>query len=134
MFQQIYKDFLFHKFLYKFKTYFKLQRKLTQHDTHGIKKLKFLTWEDRTYSSFMIKFMQNLEPRQYYAGEVILRDMEEVEEIQFVIKGEFSVGYTINNEEHLALKMADRNAIGDMSIMFKRRSEFFYRALSEMDC
>ena len=30
--------------------------------------------------------------------------------------------------------MADRNAIGDISIMFKRRSEFFYRALSDMDC
>lgn len=77
----------------------------------------------------MIKFMQNLEPRQYSTGEVILRDLEEVEEIQFVIKGEFAVGYTVNNEEHLALKMADRNAIGDISIMFKRRSEFFYRAL-----
>jgi hypothetical protein len=51
-----------------------------------------------------------------------------------VIKGEFTVGYTVNNEEHLALKMADRNAIGDISIMFKRRSEFFYRALSDMDC
>jgi hypothetical protein len=51
-----------------------------------------------------------------------------------VIKGEFAVGYTVNNEEHLALKMADRNAIGDISIMFKRRSEFFYRALSDMDC
>jgi hypothetical protein len=30
--------------------------------------------------------------------------------------------------------MHDRNVIGDISIMFRRRSEFFYRALTEMDC
>jgi hypothetical protein len=29
----------------------------------------------------MIKFMQKLEPRQYCKNDVILRDMEEVEEI-----------------------------------------------------
>jgi signal-transduction protein with cAMP-binding, CBS, and nucleotidyltransferase domain len=29
----------------------------------------------------MIKFMQNLEPRLYCTGDVILRDLEEVEEI-----------------------------------------------------
>ena len=51
-----------------------------------------------------------------------------------MLKGDFAVGYTVNNEEHLALKLHDRNAIGDISIMFKRRSEFMYRALSDMDC
>jgi hypothetical protein len=50
------------------------------------------------------------------------------------MKGDFTVGYQINNEEHLAIKMSDRNVIGDISIMFRRRSEFFYRAISEMDC
>jgi signal-transduction protein with cAMP-binding, CBS, and nucleotidyltransferase domain len=29
----------------------------------------------------MIRFMQNLEPRLYCSGEIILRDLEEVEEI-----------------------------------------------------
>ena len=82
----------------------------------------------------MIKFMQKLEPRQHCTGDIILRDMEEVEEIQFVIKGDFTVGYSINNEEFLALKMSDRNVIGDISIMFRRRSEFLYRAISDMDC
>jgi hypothetical protein len=30
--------------------------------------------------------------------------------------------------------MEDRCVIGDVSIMFRRRSEFLYRALSDMDC
>jgi hypothetical protein len=29
--------------------------------------------------------------------------------------------------------MTDRNVIGDISIMFRRRSEFMYRALSDID-
>ena len=30
--------------------------------------------------------------------------------------------------------MSERNVIGDISIMFRRRSEFFYRAITDMDC
>jgi hypothetical protein len=30
--------------------------------------------------------------------------------------------------------MADRNVIGDFSIMFRRRSEFLYRSLTDCDC
>lgn len=97
-------------------------------------RIRAYNWKDGIYSSFMIKFLKKLEPRFYRSGEIILKDMEEVEEIQFVIKGEFTVGYQVNNEEHLAMKMSDRNVIGDISIMFRRRSEFFYRAISDMDC
>ena len=40
----------------------------------------------------------------------------------------------MNNQEHLALKMNERTVIGDISILFRRRSEFLYRALSNLDC
>jgi|LauGreDrversion4_2_1035121.scaffolds.fasta_scaffold664860_2 hypothetical protein len=50
------------------------------------------------------------------------------------MKGEFAVGYSVNNKEHLALKMTERNPIGDISIMFKRRSEFSYKAITDIDC
>ena len=36
----------------------------------------------------MIAFMRSLEPRKYKKDEVIMRDLEEVEEIIFVLKGE----------------------------------------------
>lgn len=82
----------------------------------------------------MIRFLSVLEPRQYQKDEIILRDLEEVEEILFVIKGEYAIGYTVNNIEHFALKLHERTVIGDMSIMFRRRSEFMYKALSYIDC
>lgn len=52
----------------------------------------------------------------------------------FVIKGEYLIGYTVNNIEHFALKLHDRTVIGDMSIMFRRRSEFMYKAITYIDC
>ena len=36
----------------------------------------------------MIAFMRSLEPRRYKKDEIILRDLEETEEIIFVLKGE----------------------------------------------
>lgn len=82
----------------------------------------------------MIKLLQALEPRSFKKADIIYRDLEEVEEVIFVTRGEFAIGYTINNQEYLALKMRERNVIGDMSILFRRRSEFLYRSLSHIDC
>jgi hypothetical protein len=44
----------------------------------------------------MIAFMRSLEPRRYKKDEVIMRDLEEVEEIIFVLKGEVRIQYYNN--------------------------------------
>jgi len=134
----IYKDFLFHNFLYKFKFFFTIRKNDLMQNiiVKSIMRKKSLgtyEWTDRHYCSFMIRFLSCLEPRQYQKDEIILRDLEEVEEILFVIKGEYAIGYTVNNIEHFALKLHERTVIGDMSIMFGRRSEFMYKALSYLD-
>jgi signal-transduction protein with cAMP-binding, CBS, and nucleotidyltransferase domain len=43
----------------------------------------------------MINFLKALEPRFYRRDEIILRDLEEVEEIVFVLKGDVSIIYFI---------------------------------------
>lgn len=35
---------------------------------------------------------------------------------------------------HLALKMSKKTVIGDYAMMFNRRSEFLYQALTSLDC
>jgi hypothetical protein len=55
---------------------------------HTKQRIKYYGWDNRKYCSFMIGFMRSLEPRRYKNDEIILRDLEEVEEIQFVLKGE----------------------------------------------
>jgi len=43
----------------------------------------------------MINFLKALEPRFYKREEIILRDLEEVEEIVFVLKGDVNILFFI---------------------------------------
>jgi potassium voltage-gated channel Eag-related subfamily H protein 8 len=136
----IYKDFLFHNFIYKFRFYFTIKKSEAQvkNLVGSVANQKMIKgnyeWTDRSYCSFMIRFLQQLEPRNFKKDETILHDLEEVEEILFVVKGDYKIGYTLNNVEHYALRLHERTVIGDISVMFRRRSEFMYKALSEIDC
>ncbi len=78
--------------------------------------------------------MKNMEPRKFFAGDTIYNDMEEVEEIIFVLTGDYLIGYSINSIEHFALRLGCKTVIGDHSLMFRKRSEFLYRAFNDMDC
>jgi hypothetical protein len=82
----------------------------------------------------MVALMQRMEPRRFEKGEIIYHDMEDVEEIIFVLNGPYAVGYTVNSVEYLALKLGPKTVIGDQSVMFLKRSEFLYKALDNMDC
>ena len=82
----------------------------------------------------MMTVMQKLEPRHFAKEDTIYDDMEEVEEIIFVVSGSYLVGYTVNSTEYFALKMGPKTIIGDHSVMFNKRSEFLYRAHFNMDC
>jgi hypothetical protein len=64
---------------------------VSQAETLNNMPIKSFTWKDRRYVSFMIHFLRALEPRQYQPGDIILRDLEEVEEITFVTHGDVSL-------------------------------------------
>lgn len=108
---------------------------MVRDDLSSVKKQsKYLSWKDSAWSSFMVMFMHKLEPRHYNADEVVYHDMEETEEILFVQQGEYAIGYTLNSKEYLALRMGAKTVIGDYAVMFQKRSEFLYKALSPMNC
>ena len=81
----------------------------------------------------MIAVLRALEPRHFAKGESILRDLDEVEEILFVQKGEYQVGYTVNNNEYFALKLKERTVVGDIAVIFRKRSEFLFKATTDID-
>ena len=56
----------------------------------GRPKFIYYTWNNIKWSSFMMKIMRLLEPRQYLSDQVIYRDLEEVHEIIFVTAGHVS--------------------------------------------
>lgn len=122
---------MFNNFLFQFKTYFLL----VQDNPLNLRlRSKYYSWDDSQWSSYMMDIMRNLEPRHFTVGETIYDDMEEVEEIIFVVSGFYTVGYTVNSTEYFALKMGPKTIIGDHSVMFNKRSEFLYRAYFNMDC
>ena len=44
----------------------------------------------------MINLLQKLEPRHFAAKEVIYQELDNADEIYFVMKGRFDVGYLLN--------------------------------------
>ena len=59
----IYKDFLFKDFLQMFHVYFCFEKPAYMQDNQDI--IKYYEWADLSYSEFMIRFLQALEPRFY---------------------------------------------------------------------
>ena len=75
--------------MYQFKMYFQMLKDETT--LVNKKGTKYYTWQDSQWSSFMIHFIKNLEPRRFQQGEIIYRDLEETEEIYFVTSGDVSI-------------------------------------------
>jgi len=46
--------------------------------------VKFYTWQHPEYRDFMMKILTNLSPRHSFAGEILFKENEEVNEIIFV--------------------------------------------------
>jgi CRP-like cAMP-binding protein len=113
--------------LYNFKQFFTFSK------DNNLKKNTY-SWEEDQFLSFMIKILQNLEPRLVYAKEYIYKENEEVEEIYFVMSGEYVVGYTVANKECWAKKLGVKSVIGDRCVMFCKKSEFIYKAIKDLHC
>ena len=98
---------MFKNFLYLFRAYFTIPRDESDLNTTGTegKKSKNYSWGDTQYASFMMSIMQNLEPRKYNQGDIILHDLDEVDEVIYVCSGEYGVGYQLNNHQYLSIKI-----------------------------
>ena len=67
-----------------FRIYFRMMK---NHEGNPKNEAKYFNWTDSSWSSFMLRFMQCLEPRFFDDKEIIHCDMEEVNEIIFIEKG-----------------------------------------------
>lgn len=85
----IYADFLFRDFLGQYRKFFQIP-KLTanMHSRY--------TWFDDSYRFFMLEILKNLEPRFEEKDTILIEELDEVNEIIFLEKGIFEVGYSVN--------------------------------------
>ena len=53
----------------------------------------------------MIEILKVLEPRKFLSKETINNELDEVNEILFIEKGEYNIGYEVNKTEKFKLRM-----------------------------
>lgn len=75
----------------------------------------------------MINFLRVLVPRHYHDNEVIYDELEEIDEITFVEKGSYYVGYDINKEKKMKLHFPPGNVIGAVNCIFMKKSSYIYQ-------
>jgi hypothetical protein len=74
----------------------------------------------------MIDLLKKMEARFFDSQEVIYKELEECNDIIFVQKGQFNIGYEINNQIKLRYRFGPRNYIGCFNVCFHKRSFFHY--------
>ena len=99
-----------------------------------LKKYPLLRQNSETYQSFMINLLQKLEPRHFAAKEVIYQELDNADEIYFVMKGRFDVGYLLNRTAKYRLQFGDRAIIGGFNMVYHKRIMQRYRAHKKLVC
>ena len=136
--QRLYSQFLFAKFIEEFNRFFSLRKNdlLYTARAAGFIKAKishcFWSWQDAEYTNFMIDVLQCLEPIFFKARETISRELDEVNQVIFIKRGKYSIGYKINTTEKFLLHFGSRTVIGAFEQCFKKRSIFIYRTRTEV--
>lgn len=74
-----------------------------------------------------------MEPRQFRKGDLIQEMGEDVNEMIFVEKGNYGVGYVWGQTAVFAKQYGYRTVIGDWEIFNNKSSEFWYRAKSSIE-
>ena len=79
----------------------------------------------------MIEVLRKLEPRKFGSREYINYELDEVNEIIFIEKGEYDIGYEVNKMEKFKLRMGENSVIGAFNICFNKRQIFIHRTHTE---
>lgn len=76
----------------------------------------------------MMRLLVLLEPKFEPKWTIILNELEEVNEMTFVNKGEVVVGYEFNKQINYCIQKRNGCLIGMYGIIFNQRSEIIYTA------
>jgi hypothetical protein len=119
---QLLTEYLYQEFLECFSRKFMFMKK----DEGRIKHARY-TWDDPSYKNFMSKILSNLEPIQYQKEELIMDELDEVNQVIFILRDAYHVGFYINKGVQYKLKLK-QFSIGDYFITFNMKSQYAYKA------
>lgn len=92
---------------------------------------RYYTFEDEVYLNFMVQWIDNLEPRLLPKGTIIADEIEELNEMYFIMKGRAAVGFEVNKVKKYCLELRDHFVIGSHATVFDHTSEFIYTATKD---
>jgi len=128
--QKLYSEFLFKRFIANFKPFFEFTR---EPPARSKRRFTFYSWKDAHYQNFMIEMLKQLEPVQIPSRETIHYELDEVNEILFIERGDYNIGYEINKQEQFRLRLGEKSVIGAFEICFNKRQIFIYRTQTECE-
>ena len=76
----------------------------------------------------MHALLMNLEPISFERKTVIINELDEINEILFVNKGEVVVGFEINNQKKYCIRLRNQCVIGAYELNFGQRAKYVYTA------
>lgn len=74
-----------------------------------------------------------MQPRQEYAGYIIMDELEECLDIFFLMKGTVGVGFEINKIRSFGLKYENCCVIGGFNCTFYQRSNYIWKCQTECE-
>ena len=78
--------------------------------------------------------MQNLEVRNFSAGQIIYHELDECLEALFVVQGNYNVGYEVNKHLRYRTQFGPSTVIGVFNMSFQKRMNFIYKAQTHLVC
>ena len=132
---QLYTDFIFKDYLWKFRRFFRITNEIESLvKINKFCKYPYYTYDNEMYSSFMISFMNSLETSFYLANDIIAKELDESLEVLFVDKGRYEIGYEINKKQFMCRQYGASTIIGGFQICYNIRFSFIYKAFTQMKC
>jgi hypothetical protein len=74
----------------------------------------------------MVEVLTSLEPRIEKAGSVLFEELDEINEVIFVMKGVIDMGFEINKTRKFVLRFFKGHTIGTYNCIFDERSMFIF--------
>ena len=65
---------------------------------------------------------------------MIAQELEECNEVLFVLKGQYSMGFQINKKAHYKINLRDGTVISGFNVLYECRSQYLIKAFTEMEC
>ena len=85
---------------------------------------------DHDYQYFIIEIMTYLEPHRAFDQEILFLELDDIEQIDFFLKGNIDFGYEIDNKRIFKLRFKNWNVIGASYATFNRKAMFICKTAS----